>query len=354
MSVKGIHWAQSVHGVGPFKKCLLLNLGERHHIDTGICTVDQMMLARDSDMTDRTARKYLKELEEQDKLITRKLMRSGKGWQTHYVLHFDRTEPQPVEGSRKDVPAQKPALSRNAASGSNEVSAGTYVPDPTGTQLPDPTGTCVPAHKEHEGYTKDSRTTSDLKSDTSASRKSKTPPPLVDDTPILEAFEKLWAIWPAKGRERSPSKADCLHQLRRCAKLVPVASLVIAARAFAAKTEAQYVPGLDRWLKQGRYEHFMPKDLAERAAQPQPSGAASARAEPLDRDGNSVDWDAAVARYVRSRIWPRHLGDRPDDLGYRGPLRPLETIMANGRFSDMDVKVIRLNIDRLRAEQSAA
>lgn len=71
-------------------------------------------------------------------------------------------------------------------------------------------------------------------------------------------------------------------------------------------------------------------------------------------DDSSIDWDSAVARYARSRIWPRHLGDRPDDLGYRGPLRPLETIMANGRFGDMDVKVIRMNIDRLRAEQSAA
>ena len=351
MSVKGIHWAQSVHGVGPFKKCLLLNLGERHHIDTGICTVDQMMLARDSDMTDRTARKYLKELEEQDKLITRKLMRSGKGWQTHYVLHFDRTEPQPVEGSRKDVPAQKPALSRNAASGSNEVSAGTQLPDPTGTQLPDPTGTCVPAHKEHEGYTKDSRSTSDLKSDTSGSRKTKTPPPLVDDTPILEAFEKLWAIWPAKGRERSQSKADCLHQLRRCAKLQPVASLVIAARAFAAKTEAQYVPGLDRWLKQGRYEHFLPKDLAERAAAaPREAPTES----PPDRDGNPVDWDAAVAKYVRSGIWPRHLGDRPDDPDYRGPLAPLEAIMANGKYGQLHVKVVAMNIDRLRAAKRAA
>lgn len=350
MSVKGIHWAQSVRGVGPFKKCLLLNLGERHNIDSGLCIVDQMMLSRDSEMTDRTARKYLKELEEQDGLIERRKVRSGKGWMTNYVLNFDRTDPQHIVVNRKDVPVQKAVSDRKLRSGSNPEVTGSCVPDPTGTRVPDPTGSCVPVHIEHEGYTKDSRSTSDLRSDTGATSKSKTPLPVVDDTATLEAFEKLWTIWPAKGRERSASKSCCLDQLRRCAKLKSVASIVVAARAFVAKTEAQYVPGLDRWLKQGRYEHFMPKDLVERATSP----SAPSQAAPADQNGDAVDWDASVAKYVRSGIWPRRLGPRPDEFGYAGPLAPLEAILANGRIGQLNVQNIRLNIDRLRADQPTA
>lgn len=347
MSVKGIHWAQSVHGVGPFKKCLLLNLGERHHIDSGICTVDQMMLARDSDMSERTARKYLKELEEIDQLITRKMVRSGKGWQTHYVLHFERSGPQDIVGSRKDAPPQKPDLRRHHAAGSKAVSAGTGAPDPSGTGAPDPSGACAPVHIEHEGYTLDSRLKSDSEeSDTSKpSRKSKARDG-GDDTATLEAFATLWTIWPTKGRERSRSKSCCLDQLRRASKQQPIAAIIAAARLFVGKTEPTYVPGLDRWLKQGRYEHFLPKDLAERAASPTSDGASASPAP-------EVDWSAMVARYIRSGIWPRHLGDRPDEFGYCGPLAPIDAVFATGRFGMADKVGLKANIDRLRAARAA-
>jgi len=350
MSVKGIHWAQDIHGVGPYKKCLLLNLGEAHNIHTGLCIIDQVMLARDSDMTDRTARKYLKELADDDKLISRNVVRTGSGWQTHYVLHFDRSEPQRVVGSRKDVPAQKRELSRKLHSGSNQVSAGTQVPDPSGTQVPDPSGTCVPAHKEHEGYTKDSRSSSGKKPDKPDAPSTKKPKG-EDDTEILESFDRLWSLWPALGKERSASKSDCLDQLRRSAKTGSAPAIVEAARRFVAKTADQYVPGLHRWLKQRRFEHFLPPDLVDMAQTEHRAGqpTAAPQAKPSD---DPMDWATAVKRYALDGVWSqKRLGARPDEFGYRGPLAPVEVLLATGNFGFADPRGLKDTIDRLRAAQ---
>lgn len=155
MSVKGIHWAQEVRGVGPMKKCLLLNLGERHHIDTGLCIVDQETLARDSEMAVRTVRKYLAELEAEG-LIARKIVPSDLGRITHYELHFGVLRPQDVEGVRQTAPdpengggpANQEGVRQTAPDGS-----GNCVPDGSGTQAPDGSGNCVPVHiRKHEEH----------------------------------------------------------------------------------------------------------------------------------------------------------------------------------------------------------
>lgn len=347
MSVEGIHWAQRAMGptMCPFRKALMFALGERHNIDTGICMPDQEMLARDAAMSSRTVRKYAKILEDEG-FIERRLSSRGNGVKTHYILHFDVLQARDVVAIRND------ASERGAAQLSER---------PFGTGVPVPSGSCVPDHSEAafriNRNTNLHESTRILSSD-SKPKKPKTSKPAVeepsevleDDTATLKAFEDLWNLWPRAGRERSRSRSQVLDQLRKSAKNRPILDIVAAARAFVAKQNPDFVPALDRWLKQGRFEHFMPKDLAERAAGSAPVSAASV---PTAKDGTVVDWDAAVARYVRSGIWPDRFGDRPDEINYRGTLAPLEAIMATGKFRDLNIAIVRMNIDRLRPPRPA-
>lgn len=71
-----------------------------------------------------------------------------------------------------------------------------------------------------------------------------------------------------------------------------------------------------------------------------------------DDIATATEWDDHVRRYLRTGSWPKELGPRPDEIGYRGPLAPLEAIMANGRVGDLNVEYIRINIERLRVHQA--
>lgn len=158
MSVKGIHWAQDARGVGPMKKCLLLNLGERHHIDTGLCIVDRERLADQSEMSVRSVGKYIAELEA-DGFLTRKVLPSERGRITHYELHFDVKAPQALEGVRQTTPDPSADADDPNPGGVRQTApdrSGKQAPDRSGSSVPDPSGNCVPPkrqlHEEHEEH----------------------------------------------------------------------------------------------------------------------------------------------------------------------------------------------------------
>jgi DNA-binding Lrp family transcriptional regulator len=177
---------------------------------------------------------------------------------------------------------------------------------------------------------------------------SKPKPPVAAS--VRSEFDQLWKLWPAPGRERSKSRDHCLEQFAKSAQHAPASHIVEAAAAFVRKQDPKFVPGLHRWLSDRKFEHFLPQaaqlplDPAEPA---NPAGGAR------DRNGDPVDWAAVVRRYVKHGDWPNRLWGRPDGHDYRGALEPLEAIMANGQFGDLDVQMIRLNIDRLRAARAA-
>jgi hypothetical protein len=338
--VQGIHWAQKVKA-DPFRKALLYALGERHNIDTGLCMPDQEMLARDAGMSSRTVRKYAKILNDEG-FIERRVTSAGRGVTTHYVLNFDVLEAQ------NTAPNRKQASERSAAQLSGRPT-GTPVPDPNRNPRSGPTGSCVPDDKKHEYTKKNTNLLSDETSDerSPSKKKTKSNPKPIDDTETLEVFAKLWDVWPRKGRERSRSKATVLDQLRRAAKLKPLSAILDAARKFAGQTEAQFCPGLDRWLQQGRYEHFLPPDLAAKVvggSVPKPSS-----------DG--IDWPEMIARWWRADIWPNRLGERPDDWGYSGPIEPVEAlidqVLATGRTHGDRLARLKRNIDDVKARRLA-
>lgn len=82
------------------------------------------------------------------------------------------------------------------------------------------------------------------------------------DPLIVQAFEIVWAAWPAKGKERSGSRDVCLRAFAKATAKASPAALKIAAAAYGAKTKPQYAVGLNRWLKVGQYENFLPSPQA--------------------------------------------------------------------------------------------
>lgn len=291
MSVKGIHWAQEMRGVCPYRKALLFALGERHHKDQNIVVADQVMLADDAGMTDRTVRKYLTLLES-DGLISRRVVGiPGGGRRTHYILAFDRRKPQQNGPDRKDVPVSKPE--RNSAPVRKEIPL--YEIDQTGTSLPDRSGTCVPFPKDTIEHAVSPSSEGDIRKPSKQKREAS------------PEFDRLWAVWPAKGRKRSLAKAKVQAVFTRLIAECPADSIIAAAKAFVRETDHQFAPALDRWLKDGKFEHYLPSQAPVAV---------------------ETDWPAVLADWLANKGWPEALGPKPHEPGYRGPLEPLRALIA--------------------------
>lgn len=219
-----------MRGVCPYRKALLFALGERHHKDQNIVVADQVMLADDAGMTDRTVRKYLGLLE-QDGLISRRVVGiPGGGRRTHYMLAFDRKKPQQIGPDRKAVPVSKPE--KNSGPIRKEIPV--IEADQTGTELPDRSGTCVPVPKdtiEHEE-------------------------PLTPSGDEI-AFEEIWTAFRKvhttnNNLSRMKGKGKTLKLFQRKAKVAGVDVILAAGLAEVKRQRAnkggQYLPGLIPWL----------------------------------------------------------------------------------------------------------
>lgn len=244
MSVKGIHWAQEMRGVCPYRKALLFALGERHHKDQNIVVADQVMLADDAGMTDRTVRKYLALLAK-DGLISRRIVGiPGGGRRTHYILSFDRRKPLETGPDRKAVPVIKP----ESISASVRKEIPVSKPDQTGKGVPDRSGTCVPFPKDTIEHEEPLTPSGDE---------------LVFDE-IWKAFAKVHAA--NNHQTRMKGKAKTLKLFLRKAKTAGAETIKAAALATVARERAnkggQYLPGLTPWLNSESW------DTGEEAAAP--------------------------------------------------------------------------------------
>lgn len=149
---------------------------------------------------------------------------------------------------------------------------------------------------------------------------------------VSKAFLEIWNLWPGQARVRSKSKAQCLETLKRACGQRQPAMMVEAVRRFVKTIDnPKYVPALDRWLKDGRFEHFLPADNVHQL--------------PL-REG--VDWQAVLNRWREDRHWPRTAGDPPDHPGYAGPVDLLEKIIAEFTPGHPTAVVVRRLLDQRR------
>lgn len=292
MSVRGIHWAQEMRGVCPFKKALLYALGERHNKDTNLCCPDQKMLAQDAGMSDRTVRKYLGLLRDDGLIEFRTVGRSGGSRVTHYVLRFERRTPQAQGAMRKDTPVRDPE--KRAALKRKDLPD--QKADRTGKQLPDQTGTLLPFPNE------------DTK------RHEETPTPSGQDLvfeEIWKAFRKVHTANKNISRVKGKAKTRTVF-MRKAKKADPSLIRRLAFEEISrqrAKNGGQFLPGLIPWL------NSEPWDTGEPV-----TPVAAAQAQP--------DWSGALRDWLANKGWPPSLGPKPHEPGYRGPLDPLRTLIA--------------------------
>jgi hypothetical protein len=263
MSIQAVAAAIELQGLPPATKLVLMLLANRHNGDTGLCYPKQETLAAEAGMSVRSLRTHIIELEKAG-LICRAVFRLGNGQadQTHYTFPFlDRQNLPP-----KDLDRQKSKV-RPANSGELDrqlVSAPLDKPEEN--------------RKEPED----------------------TPPEAKPQDVAKLALETIWAKWSKVGRERlQTNKGHCLKLLRKIGKTHDLRDVTRAALRYARTTDPNFHQGLDTWLKNGRYENFLPSKA------PSPTLALQSELTDLER---------AFDQFAKTGEWT---GDR-----YGHPLPP--------------------------------
>lgn len=312
MSVKGIHWAQQMRGVCPYRKALLYALGERHHKDQNIVIADQIMLADDAGMSSRTVRKYLRLLEQDGLVFPRVVGLPGGGRVSHYTLAFGRTRPLLNGPVRKDAPVRE----KEKAATSVRKNAPDQTDARNGKHVPDQSGSCVPFPKDTKKHD------NSLSNEREKKRARKPKAYLSDDwkpkdhhAELAQSLkftkqqydlsqENFRAYWLEKGKHKSAKKSDWDRTFTNW----------ITNQAVYWKTDRQT---------------------------PSPW---------LERTPDAPDWPVLLEEWVKTGRWPGSLGPKPHEPDYQGPLEPLRPLIA-GR--NPNHPVIAAILAKLPAKQGA-
>lgn len=87
MSVDAMTYAKTLR-VGPRMKGLLLVIAKNTFNDTGTCKVGQEVLSRETEIPERTLRRYLAELEHLQAIKRRRVGVPGRGGRLHDEIHL--------------------------------------------------------------------------------------------------------------------------------------------------------------------------------------------------------------------------------------------------------------------------
>lgn len=87
-----------------------------------------------------------------------------------------------------------------------------------------------------------------------------------DDVPKEDRFAEAWKAYPAKGRERSKSQAKTRPIWREAAKAAGGEEALLGAVKRYVRDDQTHKgecgpPAFDRWLRDGRWEHWLPDKL---------------------------------------------------------------------------------------------
>ncbi|HAH11522.1 MAG TPA: hypothetical protein DCL48_15620 [Alphaproteobacteria bacterium] len=222
MSIQAVAAAIEVEDLPPATKLVLMLLANAYNGHTGQCNPDQERLAKEASMSVRSLRDHLTALERKG-MIARdtKYLGRGKGAETHFRLLFLDRQNLPEQKIERQTSVVRPAKSRTIE---RQVVAAVDKDEPEVNR------------KEPE--------------DTS--------PEQPKDVAKL-ALETIWAKWSKDGRERvQTNRAGCLKILRRLEKAHDLRDVTRAALRYAKATDPAFHQGLDTWLKNGRFENFLP------------------------------------------------------------------------------------------------
>lgn len=133
------------------------------------------------------------------------------------------------------------------------------------------------------------------------------------------AFDRAWSAFPEAGRRRS-SRKKSLPQWRSIARSAAgEARLLATVEGFAESDEAKrdggrFVPAFDRWLRDGRWEHYLPSPMSAASTEdPADVWRRRSRAFVANRYWNRLEWGAAPGE-AGCRIAPeiqREVGVEP-------------------------------------------
>ncbi len=205
-------------------KLILMLLAESHNGHTGECFPSQKWISEASGYSESTVQKSLKEMED-DGLLKRQTERMGrgKGSRTNYILGCEILDPRIID--LYSTPLTPP---KN----------GTYTPDNQGS---------VDNRKEPER--------------TGRSEQEKL------------VVEELWKISPTENRKRT-AKKQVLSAVQRLHKSDDLQAIVSAWKSCLADPESQrenfkYVPGLHRWLRDRKFEVWLPRQVIDESLLPE-------------------------------------------------------------------------------------
>jgi DNA-binding transcriptional ArsR family regulator len=283
MSVQAISWAYNLRGVSSGQKFVLVTLCNRADEDWS-CYPSISFIAEETGMSQRSVRAHLDGLEAAG-MILRDRTRNSDGTLGRYRYFVQRQNSPVAKSARGEIKEKQPAA--NPANGRKRLQ---------------------PVAK-------------------SAALSNRQLEPS-DKNTLNEQFEALWSAWPAQGRQRSKAKAKVLEQFRACASKHDPEQILNASRRWLRGQAPEFVPALDRFLRDGRYEHGLP----------QGNVVALPTAAP--------DWSAAIRAWLDNRGWPPELGPRPHEAGYTGPLEPIRALIAG---KDPDHPVIAVLLAKLAA-----
>lgn len=280
MSIQAVAAAIDLQGLAPATKLVLLLLANRHNGDTGLCFPKQETLAAEAGMSVRSLRTHIIELEKAG-LICRAVFRLGNGQadQTHYTFPFlDRQNLPP-----KDLDRKKSSL-RPAKSGELDRQTVAAPIDKPEENRKEPEDTAIPK-------------TEDL---------------------APKALEAIWAKWSAAGKKRNQTnRGGCLKLLRKIGKTHDLRDVTRAALRYARETDPDFHQGLDTWLKNGRYENFIPPKASLLTAR---------------HDAELSDLELAFQRFAQTGEW---IGDR---YGHALPPNHPSATYARELYSRFGVK----------------
>jgi hypothetical protein len=222
MSIQAVGAAIEIEDLAPATKLVLMLLANAMNQHTGQCNPNQERLAKEACMSVRSLRDHLGVLERKG-LIARETvyLGRGRGAETNFLLPFMDRQNLPVQPMERQTSVVRPAKSRTME---RQLIAAVDKDEPEENR------------KEPEG-------------------KPKQDPE--DVAPM--ALETIWGKWSAAGKKRvQTNKAGCLRILRKIAKGSDLRDVTRAALRYARETDPEFHQGLDTWLKNGRYENFLP------------------------------------------------------------------------------------------------
>lgn len=297
MSIPASNWARAQVTGSPTAKAVLRVLAD--YADAGgSCWPSQAAVARDAELSLRAVKAAMGRLDRQG-LISKTRRGNGQGGRSSDLIRLNIGEIDLSIGA-PDAP-RKGAPDALNEGGKVQISYGKGAPD------------------AYESINNRQKKDLDMSGPVSSEAKGSD-----------YLFESAWAAYPQWGRTRS-SKAKALASWKQEAKLAgSEARLLSAVTSYsvcddATKSGGQFVPGFDRWLKDGKWEHWGEVQEAAPSLSPKET-------ELLFWSGRIDDW--TVNQYWNDTDW----GPRP---GKNGCKVPASILAEHGLAGDKVIPISR-------------